>query len=268
MEEKAKNKTKIAEKKTSILIYFLSFMVLSCCICESLFLFFSEIKPHLDIRDCSQSQTPVEWTGVVEFADASESEILITEENAMRLELLDSINLQIESPMFHMDATIKHPQHDYVLTFNDWGSGSDGTNRLVVCPNNYWASHVLSDYAGSMAFTPDGRYFALSYNKRHETSLIMYDAYSIQEFGRLALGDANVKSFAFHPTESLVAITLGQREEARLEIWNYESQTLLASYPFQSGWVNFLAFNTEGTLLAVEMGSRSGNTNFWGIPPE
>jgi hypothetical protein len=272
VEEKEKNKEKAQTKRGCWHYLLWVFLLFALGVSAFFYILFERTTATMQVRmaprNCSGLPEAVEWTGVLDFIDAPASDTIINEENAARLTPIGISQLSALRPRFWLDEPIKHPQHNYILAFTMYDSGSwDITNDLTVCQQDGWSSHILSNYARSMAFTPNGQFFAVDYNL--DAHIILYDAFSIEEIARIPLGDGAVQGFAFHPLETIVAILVNGQEE-HLEIWNYKSLARLAQYnvEFSDADGTFVAFNTKGSLLAIHSYLPEETTIAWGIAPD
>jgi hypothetical protein len=281
----------VKEKFVAFLKYLLgAFLLLALCysLCLATFwyLFWEDYKQHeqarMAPRDCSGLPEAVEWTGILDFIDAPASDTIINEENAARLTPLGTSRLSDSSSRFWRNEPVKHPLHDYILALTSYDrGGSDRTYDLTVCPPDGWSSHILSNKADSIAFSPDGQFFAVDFHSNLEGSIesvILYDAFNIEEIVRLPISGTRVQGFAFHPTESLIAILdYSWREpdtiEQTIAIWNYRSHTRIANYgldnqQYRDDGYNNIVFNRDGSLLAIQSFLPDKSIMAWGIAPD
>jgi hypothetical protein len=274
----------VKEKFVAFLKYLLgAFLLLALCLVTWSYLFWESYKQHeqarLAPRDCSGLQEAVEWTGTVDFIDAPESDVVITEENASLLVSLGATQLSALPPSFGLDEPIKHPLHEYTLALTSYDNGSsDIMYDLAVCQPDGWSSHILSNKAHSIAFSPDGHLFAVDYHSNLEgriESVILYDAFHIEEITRLPIDGSWVIGFAFHPTESLIAILDYSWQEPdtveqTIAIWNYESHIRLANYELdrEEYRYNNIVFNLDGSLLAIRTANPEETIIAWGVAPD
>jgi WD40 repeat protein len=267
MSEKTKNEEK-SSAFSGCIKYFLFIIGTAICIIATLVLFGSEVSYYWELiygrimANCSDIPEAVERTGILEFESSSESEVIITEENASRLVRLGSGRTYNERP-YH--DSLRHQAHDYVLELPYISNGSDNFSPLLVCSSSGELMQVLSVSSYDVAFSLDGQYFAAG--NRHEHKIDIFDANTFELYRSIPHLGWSVE-FAFHPTEPLLALATDFEGNGGFQIWNYETMQLVAEFRFQGGWARRLAFNENGTLLLVGMGNRDGATNIWGIAPE
>jgi hypothetical protein len=258
LEKKLKNKA--APRKSN----FILFVGLIALIGLSIY-FYPIFAANLSFGECPNYSEAVEWTTVAEFTDREASGITITAENAANLKKFNRIELNPHTPLFHEGKPIIHQNHDYLLVVRD--DEEDGYLVLSLCRSGK-VEHVFSEHVDWMAFSPDGETIVAKYSRQYQQGIIFYDANNFEELHRISTGEVIMTGLGFHPTEPLMAITLGSYDSApdMLEIWNYVDWEKLAEYEFPVISISTPIFNTEGTLLVIREQAHRWIT--YGIEPE
>lgn len=107
-------------------------------------------------------------------------------------------------------------------------------------------------------FSPDGKRLATC----SERDVNLWDTKTWKK--DVTLVDASVESFVFSPNSSLLAVG-GHGKNAKIQIWDVETKTLIVEFSGHKSDVESVAFSPDGTLLAS--GGFDGVIYLWDLKP-
>jgi WD40 repeat protein len=108
-----------------------------------------------------------------------------------------------------------------------------------------------------VAFSPDGRFFASGV----DTAIKVTDMSSGRELVKFLADENGIFSLSYSPKGNLIAVSSVQ--DNRVLLWNAMSGAHVATYNLQTNSARYVAFSTDGGLLAA--GTDEGPVELWDV---
>lgn len=130
---------------------------------------------------------------------------------------------------------------------------------LIDLANGEVVFTLTADYVHTLAFDPQGRHLFSVGRCGEQTCVQTWDVVSGKNLAQFDLG-AGFGWAAFTPTRELVVVGGESERVGRVEVWQVSEGRLHTALPDQNGFVIGLAFNPDGTHLAVFADDTDNNT--------